>query len=189
MRVKFLTTCALFFVVALGLSGCEPPPTQGIGIASKDCLGDFSVYPTPKCLVGSDLMLTPNILVWGNVTDQYYLNGVDQTQGTVDHFGNYGDPPATTGTTGVLVVNNAEAPAYWNLYWAEPWNCGYNVNPQTPPIYQGLIYLDGYNYTQYETPNANVSNYYPGHIAVALTCVHYGGLLYASSRFAIVGKR
>ena len=187
MKVKFLITLAVFFVVVLALSGCGPAPTQGIGIASKDCLGDYSVYPTLKCLVGSDLMLTPNVPVFGNVTDQYYLNGVDQTQGTVDEFGNNGDPAATTGSNGVLVVNNAEAPAYWNLYFYEPWNCGYNTNTQTPPVYQGPVYYEGVNWTQYEASGL-VNNYYPSHTVVALVCVHYGGLLYASSRFAIVGN-
>jgi YVTN family beta-propeller protein len=132
-------------------------------------------------------MLTPNVPVYGNVIDQYYLNGVDQTQGTVDEFGNNGDPAATTGSNGVLVVNNAEAPAYWNLYYYEPWNCGYNTNTQTPPVYQGPVYYEGVNWTQYEATGL-VSNYYPSHTLVALECVHYGGLLYASSRFAIVGN-
>lgn len=187
MRVKFVIAGALFFVV-LGLSGCGPAPTQGIGIASKNCQGDPSVYPTPQCLPGSDLMLTPNVPVWGNVVNQYYLNGVDQTQGTVDYFGNNADPPATTGSSGVLIVNNAEAPAYWNLYWLEPWNCGYNTDPQTPPVYEGVTYYEGADWSEYEAPNALVGNYYPSKTVVALDCVHYGALLPASRRFAILGN-
>jgi len=87
-------------------------------------LGDLSVFPVPQCLPGSDLMLTPNIPVWGNEDGDYFVNGKDQTQGTVADFGNNADPPASTGQSGVLVVNYAEAPAYWNVNWLEPWPCG-----------------------------------------------------------------
>jgi len=133
-------------------------------------------------------MLTPNVPVWGNVVNQYYLNGVDQTQGTVDYFGNNEDPPATTGSSGVLIVNNAEAPAYWDLNWLEPWNCGYNTNPQAPPVYEGIAYYDGVDWSEYEVIDGLVNNYYPNKTPVSLDCYLYGGLLPASTRFAILGS-
>jgi len=68
--------------------------TQGIAVASKNCIGDSSVYPTKQCLPGSDLMITPNVPVWGDELSDYYVNGVDKTTGSVAYFGNNGDPPA-----------------------------------------------------------------------------------------------
>jgi len=109
MRLKSLVSMLSCFAAVLALSGCGLSggnPTQGIGLASNECLQDMTVT-TPQCLPGSDLYFTPNVPVWGSEFSDYYVNGVDQTQGTVAYFGHNGDPPATTGGNGKLVVNNA----------------------------------------------------------------------------------
>jgi len=114
MLMRSTVAGLLLCVAALALSGCGlfgGNPTQGIGIATKNCLQDPSVA-APQCLAGSSLTLTPNVPVWGNEFSDYYVNGADQTEGTLGYFGNNGDPPATTGQQGALVVNNAYAPAY-----------------------------------------------------------------------------
>jgi YVTN family beta-propeller protein len=179
-------------LVALALvpSGCGllgGNPTQGIGIASKNCLGDSTAYPVGKCLPGSELMLTPNVPVWGNETSDYYLNGADQTNGTIGFYGNNGDPPASTGWNALLVVNNAEAPAFWDLNYLEPWNCGYNADPDNGPVYEGYPYWNGVYWWEYKAYGL-VQNYYPNKVAAILDCYTYGSLPIASTRFAILGS-
>ena len=52
--------------VAFALSGCGPlggNSTQGIAVASKNCLQDSSKN-TPPCLPRSDLTIAPNVPVW-----------------------------------------------------------------------------------------------------------------------------
>ncbi len=190
MHVKSVAIGSLMFAMALGLSSCGPSPSQGIAIKTKHCLGDSSVLPKKhQCLPGSDIFITPNVPVWGNVVNQYYLNGVDQTQGTVDYFGNNGDPPATTGQNGVLVVNNAEAPAYWNVSLLEPWSCGYNKDPTQGPVYESETSYGGTIWWEYNAPDALILNYYPNKNGYVFDCILYGSpLLPASTRFAILGN-
>jgi hypothetical protein len=111
-----------FFAVAFVLSGCGllgGNSTQGIAIASKNCQQNMSVS-TPQCQPGSAIMFTPHVPVWGNEIGDYFVNGVDQTQGTLGGFGENGDQPLSTPMEGPLVVNDAQAPAFWNLYFLEP---------------------------------------------------------------------
>lgn len=181
-------------IVPLLASGCGllgGNPTQGIAVSSKNCIEDPSAYPVGKCLTGSDLMTTPNVPVWGNKTSDYYayVNGqsMDQTLGTVAYFGNNGDPPSTTGASGVLVVNNAEAPAYWNLNWLQPWPCGYNADPSQGPVYEGEVTYAGVNWWEY-TANGLVPNYYASKTPATLLCYTPTPVLPASTRFAILGN-
>jgi len=109
MPVRFMLTGLALVIAALVLSGCGllgGNPTQGIGIASRECLQDPTVT-TPQCLAGTGaLTLVPNVPVWGNEFSDYYVNGNDQTEGTLAYFGNNGDPPLSTGWGGVLTVNH-----------------------------------------------------------------------------------
>ena len=141
--------------IVLVISGCKllgSNPTQGIAVLAKDCPQDPNA-PTgvSQCLPGSNLEITPYVQTWGNETGDCYgpytptpeypscstpaNTNTDYTQGTVNSFGNYGLQPLTTPGNGPLVVNNAKAPAFWNLYWLMPYPCGYNTNPQMGPIF------------------------------------------------------
>jgi YVTN family beta-propeller protein len=133
-------------------------------------------------------MITPNVPVFGYELSDYYVNGIDKTQGTIAYFGNNGDPPAATGSTGVLIVNNALAPAYWNVTWLEPWNCGTNTDPTQGPILLGWPYYEGVSWWEYESQNALVQNYYPNKLKYSLDCYLYVTLSPASTRFAILGN-
>jgi YVTN family beta-propeller protein len=190
MLMRSTVAGLLLCVAALALSGCGlfgGNPTQGIGIATKNCLQDPSVA-APQCLAGSSLTLTPNVPVWGNEFSDYYVNGADQTEGTLGYFGNNGDPPATTGQQGALVVNNAYAPAYWNVFWLEPWPCGTNTNLALGPAYQGIIDYEGVDWYEYESSNTLITNYYPSGATYTLNCYTTGDVLPASTRFAVVGN-
>lgn len=126
MTLKSFPTGLSLIAASLALCGCGllgGNPTQGVGIKSKNCLQNANVT-TQQCLAGSSLELTPNVPVFGSEFSDYCGNGISQTVGTVSSFGNNGDPAASTGWNGVLVVNNAEAPAYWKIFWLEPWSCG-----------------------------------------------------------------
>ncbi len=181
------------------LSGCGllgGNPTVGIALESKNCLQDASVSK-PQCLPGSAIMITPHVPVWGNESGDYFdTSGNDLTQGTVNSFGENGDQPLTTPSNGPLVVNNAMAPAFWNLYFLEPWPCGYNTNPQTGPVYQGVKPYEGVNWweEEVETDQLNapnqipVPNYYSTGNGWVLLCTLSGPLLPASTRFAIQGS-
>jgi hypothetical protein len=134
-------------------------------------------------------MKTPNVPIWGNEVSDYYVNNSDETTGTVAYFGNNGDPPSNTGSNGVLVVNNALAPAYWDVNWLEPWPCGYNTDPQQPgPVYQGTTTYSGQPWWVYQTPNGLIQNYYATKQGFSLDCILYGALQAASTRFAILGS-
>jgi hypothetical protein len=61
----------------------------------------------------------------------------------------------------VLVVDNALAPAYWDVNWLQPWSCGYNADPAKGPVYQGQVNYEGVNWWEYESQNALILNYYP----------------------------
>ncbi len=205
---------ACIFSVVLGLSGCGllgGNPTQGIGIISKNCPKDptSSTY-APRCLPGSDLMITPNVPVWGNqigdcwdpsastttTPNCYYpaSYSTDYTSGTIESFGNNADPPASTGSNGVLIVNNAKAPALWNLYYLEPWPCGYSASPLNAegypvyPVYQGGVPYDSSIWWEEESEGVAVGNYYPNKQVFDLACYVPGPLLPASTRFAILGN-
>jgi YVTN family beta-propeller protein len=141
-------------------------------------------------------MITPNVPVWGNETGDYFVNGVDQTNGTLGWFGENGDQPLTTPWEGPLVVNYAMAPAFWDVYWLEPWPCGNNTNPQSAPVDQGVVFYEGADWweeeietAQLNAPNQTpVPNYYSTGQGLVLLCYTTGALLPASTRFAILGN-
>lgn len=125
----------------------------------------------------------------------------DQTKGSVDSFGGNGLNPLATPLNGPLVINNAMAPAFWNIYWLEPWSCLYNSNPQVGPIFEGIYSNDYYYYTteyEYETvtdqinyPNQQpITNYYTnGKVPYDLKCYRPSPWLSpCSTRFAILGS-
>jgi hypothetical protein len=93
-------------------------------------------------------------------------------------------------------VANAEAPATWNLFFLQPWSCGYDTNPQDGPAYQGMIYYDGdpnwgYEWWEYEAEQVNMPNYYngtPGGTGYEFDCYTAGFISPASTRFAILGN-
>ncbi len=136
-------------------------------------------------------MVVPNVPVWGNEMPapygDYWQGGDDITVGTVYNFGNYGDQPASTGESGVYIVNNGREPAYWDIDWLEPEDCGNNSDPSAGPIFQGNVSWDGLWWWQYNTSNALVYNYYPDKLAYTATCVIYN-MDYASRRLAILGN-
>jgi len=92
-------------------------------------------------------------------------------------------------------VNNAEAPAFWNLYWLMPYPCGNNTNPQLGPI---LVQELGNDYgagnlweMEVETGalDSPLPNYYSTGLYAELNCyVPPPWLLPASTRFAILGS-
>lgn len=193
-RIQLPLVVVCFLISGCGLVG---NPTQGIAVASKTCLLNQDLYNKNgqiQCLPGSDLMINPYVPVWGNETSDYFLNGVDQTEGTIDSFGQNGDAPLSTGQKGVLVVNYATAPAYWDLNWLEPWPCGSNTDPAKGPIYQGLVTYEGAHFWWEEiktgslNPPQAVQNYYSTGQAATLDCYSPGQLSIASTRFAILGS-
>lgn len=133
-------------------------------------------------------MVVPNIPVWGNEQYDYWQNGQNITVGNVNSFGNNGDPPASTGRTGVFILNNGMAPAYWDIDWLEPWNCGTNTDPSLGPVYQGIQEWAGADWSLYNTSNSLLYNYYPSGLYYSLDCFLYGELSTASTRFAIAGS-
>jgi YVTN family beta-propeller protein len=133
-------------------------------------------------------MITPNVPVYGYEFSDYYVGGIDNTEGTIAYFGNNGDPPATTGQSGVLIVNNALAPAYWNVTWFQPWNCGYNTDPSQGPVWQGGARYEGVDWVIYESENALIPNYYANKIGFVFDCYYPATLLPATTRFAILGN-
>lgn len=96
----------------------------------------------------------------------------------MDGFGYNGNQPLITPRNGPLVVNNALAPAFWNLYFLEPWPCGYNTNPNYGPIYAGYGYYDtdfynGEGYIEEEesgVQNIPIPNYYSTGLWYELDC-------------------
>lgn len=182
----------LFLVILLAVlafAGCGQTGagTQGIGLRSVECLQDITVAQF-QCLPGSQLQIVAHVPVWGNELSNYYLNGIDQTLGTVAYFGNNGDSPASTGKSGLLVINNALAPAYWTTYWLLPYYCGDETNQSQGIIFQGLVDYDGVSWYEYESENALIPNYYPAKQGYELICFSSGTLLPASTRFAISGE-
>jgi hypothetical protein len=134
--------------------------------------------------------VVPNIPVWGNETGDYYdpnNNWTDLTKGSLGYFGNNADPPASTGSNGLLIVNNALAPAFWDIYFLEPWNCGYNTDPDQGPIFEDSPYYEGSTWWEYKA-HGLVQNYYTNKAAAVLDCYTYDPLLNASTRFAILGN-
>jgi len=99
MSLKSVLTGISILTLAFVTSGCGllgGNPTQGIGLESKNCLQNQSTPNIPQCQPGSAIMITPNVPVWGNETGDYFVNGVDQTNGTLGWFGENGDQPDLT---------------------------------------------------------------------------------------------
>lgn len=215
MLLKSALVMLSYSALALALSGCGllgSNPTQGIGVLAKDCPQSPTSPPgASQCLPGSNLMITPYVQTWGNETGDCYgpytptpeypscvvpaNTDTDYTLGTEPWFGQNGLAPLTTPENGPLVVNNAEAPAFWNLYWLMPYPCGNNSNPQLGPIYLGEV---GSDYgagdlweMEVETGplNSPLPNYYSTGGYGELDCyVPPPWLLPASTQFAILGS-
>lgn len=189
MHLKDIPHTLLLIAVASMLSACSAsPPTQGIAVSSRYCIGDSNARPVLQCLPGSQIIVVPNIPVWGNEWSDYYVNDGDDTEGTVGFFGNNGDPPASTGKDGVLIVNNAKAPAYWDVTWLEPWECGMNTNPSDGPVYRGPVTFDNATFWEFEAGTAFIQNYYPNKSTYTFTCLNYGSLDSDSKRLVIQGN-
>jgi YVTN family beta-propeller protein len=209
-----LSTLSLFFA-ALVLSGCGllgGNPTQGIGIMTKNCKQDPNApQGVLRCLAGSELTIAPYVPVWGNEAGDCYgpytstppscsdpaNYSMDYTHGSVGSFGSNGDQPLVTPEDGPLVVNNAMAPAFWNLYWVVPWPCGYNTDPNNGPVFLGEAYYDTDFYNGYgwkmevegAVLNIPTPNYYSAGLSAELDCFVSGPWISpASTRFAILGN-
>jgi len=110
----------------------------------------------------------------------------------------FGDPTSqfsmTTGDSGMLVVDWAMAPAIWNLFFLEPWSCGYDTSPIDGYVYQGQVYYDGGSYYgnewwKYEAQQVYMPNYYNSITGYTATCYSpTGHISPASTRFAILGN-
>ena len=185
MRAVPGTFILLLFAVILISSGCGPSTsgTQGIAIAAQSCMGDPSTVnsPTPTCLPGSKLMVIPHTPVWGTyISDEYDTSGNDLAQGSVTYFGS-SSQPLTTPASGALVISNARASAYWNLFFLSPYWCGV-------PNFEGGGDWSGTYWDEYELQNTPVPNYYSNNLAATWNCIDYGPFLPASTRFAILGS-
>ncbi|MFZ1085234.1 MAG: hypothetical protein WAN35_09740 [Terracidiphilus sp.] len=185
MRAIQTSFILFLFVVVLTCSSCGPNTSskQGIAVAMQQCQGDPNTQysPTPTCLPGSQLMVIPHVPVWGTYdSDEYDSSGNDLAQGTVTYFGS-GTQPLITPSNGALPINNARAPAYWNLFYLSPFYCGTSN-------FQGGGDWDGTYWDEYEIQNTLVPNYYASGLASTDVCIHYGSLLPASTRFAVLGS-
>jgi len=199
MRTVSVFIWLSFLAVAFVLSGCDllgGDPATAIAVQSRRCIQDPTVYPVKQCLAGSELLITPYIPVWGDYYAPTYVNGKSITEGTVESFGEGTDVYIypTTGTMGAYMLDNARAPAYWNLFFLEPWACGNDTNPEDGPIYQGDVGYEGdpyygYSWWQYEAKQAYVPNYYNTRTGYALLCYTSSNFISpASTRFAILGS-
>ena len=194
MRLKSVFVDLSFFAMAFVLSGCGllgGNPTQGISILAKNCYQDPRVS-VPQCLPGTELTITPYVPVWGSEAGDCYgpytsappncshpaNYATDYTHGSVDGFGYNGNQPLLTPEEGPLVVNNAMAPAFWNLYLIEPWLCGENTDPNYGPIWVGQGYYDtgfyhgdGWTYElESGVMNLPIPNYYSTKTGYVFLC-------------------
>lgn len=130
-------------------------------------------------------MLIPDVPVSGGYAGPYSdpTTGQNLTGGTVEGFGLWPQSPLSTGSKGVLVVQNAMSPAYWNLFWYMPWDsCGLqNWGATYTPVSLGDQQL-----YQIELSGVLMPNYYTTQKGEALDCYQYN-LEAATTRFAVAG--
>lgn len=196
MRLAPILLLTIIASAILTFCGCQAPqPTQGIAVQTVQCKGDLvarnlGIY---KCLSDSIYQPLPNTPAWGVTYPPYYdyidANGIDETQGTVTIYGNSQNPLAfTTGPNGLVVVNNARAPAYWSTGFAPTQYCGQS-STKSGLTYSGTGFVDGTQYFLYENPRFLIPNYYPSEAkGNVFECILYDSLLPASTRFAILGN-
>ena len=79
------------------------------------------------------------------------------------------------------IINNAIAPADWDIYWFSPYSCG-------TQNFAGTQYFEGTNWWEYENQNVFIPNYYTNKDGLQFICAQYGALEPASTRFAILGN-
>ena len=191
---------------ALIACGCHgPAPTSAIALQAAECQGDgiAKQFGVIQCLAGSNIQVLPNVPIAGVTFPSqpqffdYIVNGVDETQGTVSIYGYLQNPAIdnllylTTGPKGLAVINNARAPAYWDVYFWPSEFCGALTANSSGQgwVYQGAGTIADTPYFGYYYQQALIQNYYPsGTTGLQFDCVQYGTLLPASTRFAILGS-
>jgi YVTN family beta-propeller protein len=116
-------------------------------------------------------------------SDDLNAFGDSMSQGSVKDFdfAVYGDTPVFTDKNGNAFISNGRAPAYWDLEWLMPFECG-TTN------YMGQVYYDQVECWEYGQTNYLVSNYGSNQNPVYEICFEYGAVAADSTRFAILGN-
>lgn len=131
-----LITCALVLVP----SGCGPSTSStSFPVITSQCLGDPSALPAHTCHPNTTIPI-PHVPVSGARASDV-LDGQlhDISQGSVIDYGL--SQVAWTDKNGVYQVKNGREPAYWNVDFYMPFNCG-NDHLINTGYFNGITYYD-----------------------------------------------